>query len=113
MTFTSIVFASLLGLQIIVSTALVSVFQSLLERNPYGVHQILFPRTIIQETNDETKYLQYFVQAGWSNQVVCLKHAYEIALATGRGLVLSPVAPHFQFHGQDVMGILESFSTSN
>jgi len=103
LTFTSIVFASLLGLQIIVSTALVSVFQSLLDRNPNGVHQILFPRTILQETNEDTKYLQYFVQAGWSNQVVCLKHAYEIALATGRGLILSPVAPHFQFFMKDVM----------
>ena len=34
---------------------------------------------------------------------MCLKNAYEIALATGRGLVLSPVAPHFLFNHKTVM----------
>jgi len=48
------------------------------------------------------KYLQYFVQAGWSNQVICLKNAYEVALATGRGLILAPVVPHFQLYMRDV-----------
>jgi len=48
------------------------------------------------------KYIQYSVEGGWANQVVCLKNAYELALATGRGLVLSPVVPHHRFSNRDV-----------
>ena len=44
-----------------------------------------------------TEYLQYFIQGGLGNQMQCLKNAYDMALATGRGLILSPIAPHFKF----------------
>ena len=30
----------------------------------------------------DTKYLQYFVTGGWSNQLTCLKNAYEVPMIT-------------------------------
>ncbi|CAB9529118.1 expressed unknown protein [Seminavis robusta] len=44
-------------------------------------------------------YLQYMSISGWSNQVVCMQHAYSIAKATNRTLVTAPVLPHFFHNG--------------
>ena len=41
------------------------------------------------------KYLQYGTVAGWSNQLMCLKHAVQLANALNRTLVLPPPLPHF------------------
>jgi GDP-fucose protein O-fucosyltransferase len=52
--------------------------------------------TATAESNTPTeRYLQYFAHSGWSNQVQCLKHAYYIARATNRTLILPPVMDHF------------------
>lgn len=104
---TSIVFASFFILQIIITTTLLNkTVQPFMEVDP-GSRIFLVSKAFVEDGDGDGdgdgKYLQYFVQAGWANQVICLKHAYEVALATGRGLILAPVVPHFQLYMKDVM----------
>jgi hypothetical protein len=40
------------------------------------------------------KWLLYFTESGWSNQMKCLEHAYYIARKLNRGILLPPVLPH-------------------
>lgn len=90
--FISVAVASLFCLNLFISMRL----QETLPKSSFDpADKFLHSNTIFENVGGNEKHLEYFVQAGWSNQVVCLKHAYEIALATGRGLVLSPVVPHF------------------
>jgi hypothetical protein len=58
--------------------------------------------------NNDTKYLQYFVSGGWSNQLACLASAYSIAWATNRTLILSPVVPQGKLHFRTVFDIAKS-----
>ena len=48
------------------------------------------------------RYLQYYVQGGWGNQIHCLSSAYFIAWATNRTLILSPVVPHNYLHYRQI-----------
>jgi hypothetical protein len=41
-----------------------------------------------------TTYLLYFAEGGFSNQKICLEHAYYFARALNRTLILPPVLPH-------------------
>jgi hypothetical protein len=44
--------------------------------------------------NQNTKYLLYFAESGWANQEICLEHAFYMARALNRTLILPPVLPH-------------------
>jgi len=47
-----------------------------------------------RQQNTKTKYLLYFSQSGFANQMICLKHAYMMALTLNRVLLLPPILPH-------------------
>mmetsp|Transcript_5390 Transcript_5390/g.12794 ORF Transcript_5390/g.12794 Transcript_5390/m.12794 type:complete len:290 (+) Transcript_5390:216-1085(+) len=102
LTFISFVVVSVFGFHLLITTRALEA----LPTSGYGPgNYFLRSKVALEDRDTDVKYLEYFVQAGWSNQMVCLKNAYEIALATGRGLVLSPVVPHFAFYMNNVMNI--------
>ena len=47
------------------------------------------------------KYLLYFAESGWANQFECLEHAYYIARALHRTLLVAPVLPHLGKGGRN------------
>jgi hypothetical protein len=42
----------------------------------------------------KVKYVLYFAESGWANQELCLEHAFYVARALNRTLILPPVMPH-------------------
>jgi len=53
--------------------------------------------TVKQKT--KKKYLLYFSQSGFANQMICLTHAYMMARMLNRVLLLPPILPHQPQHG--------------
>eukprot|EP00977_Amphora_coffeiformis_P007511 scaffold1640_cov161-Amphora_coffeaeformis.AAC.34 len=47
-------------------------------------------------TTRENKFLKYGTTSGWSNQLISLKHAFWLAYASNRTLVLPPVMEHYE-----------------
>jgi hypothetical protein len=59
------------------------------------------PSTSIETTTEtekrrKNKYILYGTTSGWSNQVESLEHAYWLAAATDRTLILAPIMGHFE-----------------
>jgi len=52
-----------------------------------------------QGPENKKKYLVYFAQSGYANQVRCLKHAYLMARTLNRVLLVPPVLPHKKHKG--------------
>jgi hypothetical protein len=59
------------------------------------------PRVVLNATQQaevrSPKYLLYFTQGGWANQLICLRKAFIMAKLLDRVLLLPPVLPH---HGK-------------
>jgi len=53
--------------------------------------------TLKQKT--KKKYLLYFSQSGFANQMICLTHAYMMARTLNRVLLLPPILPHHPYEG--------------